>query len=85
MDFNFKNPTRDFTKHVFNLEEAMTYLGIKSRSTFYKIVRDGRLKSIDLNPNGVYAVRRFTQEALDEFLRRGESRVSGTLKPRDDE
>lgn len=56
---------------VFTMQEAMQYLKIGSRSTFYKLLREGKIKHTNLNPQGTYAIRRFKKKDLDDFLERG--------------
>jgi hypothetical protein len=57
---------------VLTQEEAMAYLKehlkVNSRSTFYRLIKQGKLKGINLNEGGKYAVRRFAVEELDALI-----------------
>lgn len=64
---------------VLTMVEAMDYLKIKSRSTFYKLLKEQRIQCINLNTTGSYVIRRFTQSALDEYLRKA-NRATDTLQ-----
>lgn len=66
----------DVTSHerMLTMQEAMDFLSEKgfpcrSRSTFYKILKNFDIKHTDINPGGKNAVRRFPLSSLEEFLR----------------
>lgn len=48
--------------------EAMAYLNIKSRNTFYRLLRRGDLAYINLNPGGKQETRRYRKSQLDAYL-----------------
>lgn len=49
-------------------KEAMQYLNIKSRTRFYRLLRQGTLKYIDLNPEGTKETRRYRLSDLEAYL-----------------
>ena len=60
---------------LLTMQQAMDYLtsyGIscRSRKTFYKLLDDFNIPYTDINPNGVYEVRRFPLKGLKHFLRK---------------
>jgi excisionase family DNA binding protein len=60
-------------QRVMTMEEAMAYLRINSRSTFYKLLEEGKIKYVNLNRKGRYEIRRFTKDSLDAYLDGGQN------------
>lgn len=59
---------------MLTMQEAMDYLsnkGIpcKSRSTFYRIIKDFSLPYVNVNPSGKHEVRRFAVDGLARILK----------------
>ena len=64
-----------------DLNSAMKYVRVKSRSTFYRKFIEKGLRSYDLNPGGKYQTRRFKKEDIDQFMEgRGNKRHKNTRK-----
>lgn len=60
-------------ERMLTMQDAMQYLterGIpcRSRSTFYRLLRDFRIEYVNINPNGKHEIRRFTITELDKVL-----------------
>ena len=59
---------------MLTMQEAMDYLSArgfpcKSRSTFYRVLRDFKIPYTNINPHGKHEIRRFPLSGLEEFLR----------------
>jgi excisionase family DNA binding protein len=53
---------------TLTMQEAMHYLKINSRSTFYRLLTQGKISYVNLNPTGDYEIRRFKKSMLDKYL-----------------
>lgn len=58
---------------LVSMQEAMDYLSEKglpcrSRSTFYRVIREFGIEYVDTNPNGKNEMRKFAKANLDHVL-----------------
>ena len=51
---------------LFTIQEAMEFLGVKSRATFYKLMDRASIPYVNLNVGGTYEARRFRREDLEQ-------------------
>lgn len=65
--------SRDAYPEVMDMQTAMEYLSevynypVKSRKSFYKLLKKFDIPEVNLNPGGVKKTRRFRKEDLDKF------------------
>lgn len=66
-------PHTPASERMLTMQEAMEYLSernfpCKSRSTFYRILKEFSIPYTNVNPNGVHEIRRFPVTGLQHFL-----------------
>lgn len=78
LQMSLKRRAASYTdEKALTMQEAMDYLSdrgfpCKSRSTFYRILKEFRIPYSNINPRGKHKIRRFQQQALDEFIQKQE-------------
>lgn len=65
-----------------DIDSAMKYILVKSRSTFYRKFINRGLRFYDLNPGGTYKTRRFKKEDIDKFMEGRGTRHKNTKEMR---
>ena len=57
-------------KELLTLKEAMDYLKIKSKTTFYKLVKEGKIKQIRISPRKIL----YDKNDLDRLIEESKGR-----------
>lgn len=53
---------------LYTIKEAMEFLGVRSRTTFYKIMDRLSIPYVDLNEGGTNEMRRFRRSDLEHVF-----------------
>lgn len=70
----FRETNAKFDTTLLTMSEAMEYLSNKgipcrSRTKFYRIIKDFNIGYVNVNKSGKNEIRRFTKEELDKVLK----------------